>query len=495
MREFSQVEVELVAKEPGTWKLYLAGLERSDDLSIQREGKEVWLPAGRRIKLSGYADDEPWIPGYYDVQVRCGQKRYYNLLYVCPKGMTTGQLDLMRQEIEDLAAGLAMDVVGSNRANMSAADYYRLQLLWQNFPRLCAAVTDIIQRPSQQVTRSWQVVPFPCAKRITKQSISWLGKHPQAMAADGPSFILSGKGTVLYDLPENRWLADALDQIIACLQQIAAAADKDSRKCAQHMQEQLRALRRRPPLGHLAGQSEGWSLTMFKDGRYRLLYELWRQLFKPGAVHFRGQLGWKRTDLLFEYWCFLRLITALQELGFSLSGGTLLEGQLAKEGAVVSLKPGTKVELASGEKTVVVTYDETLPHTAAEARGRGQFLMVFSPHDRPDLRLDFYRRGQYSYTAIMDAKYRHPSRIWDRRVLTGERVKWPAAMEQISAYKYSVSAIDQPNVRCVREAALICPPVGQPHLDYDSDSRLALVTAGPGGGAALKEYLAGKVIA
>lgn len=259
------------------------------------------------------------------------------------------------------------------------------------------------------------------------------------------------------------------------------------------MEGRLRVLRKRHPLGELSGGSVTWSLAMFKDGRYRLLYELWRQLFKPLTVHFRGEIGWKRTDKLFEYWCFLRTIVALRELGFNLTGGTLLEGQLAKEGAVVSLVPGTKVKLVKGELTVVVTYDEVLPHSQDEAQQRGHFLMVLSPHDKPDIRLDFYRKGEYKYTTIMDAKYRHPLWIWDRRALRGG-IKWPQAMDQIANYKNSLYNINQLDLRCVREAALICPPVAEPELDYASDFHLALVMEAPGGGKVLREYLEGKVI-
>ena len=73
--------------------------------------------------------------------------------------MTTHQLELMRQEIEEMVSGLAMDMVGRNTLNLSAQDYFRFQLLWQNFPQLCSAVTDILERPSQQAARNWQVVP------------------------------------------------------------------------------------------------------------------------------------------------------------------------------------------------------------------------------------------------------------------------------------------------------------------------------------------------
>ena len=493
MREFAQVEVELVAKEPGPWRLYLAGLERSDSRYVESDGKESWLPHGARITLSS-PTEEPWIPGYYDVQVRCGDRIYYNLLYVCPKGMTTHQLDLMRQEIEDLAAGLAMDVAGGRAGGLSPEAHYRYRLLWDNFPQLCAAVTDILERPSQQVTRNWQVVPSSCARRIDRQSITWLSKHPQTFAGGKPQRILWGKGTVLYDLPENVWLAGVLDQIITLLGEIALAGEGEQAKRALHMQERLRILRQRPPLAELIGGSVSWSLAMFKDGRYRLLYELWRQLFKPLSVYFRGELGWKRTDKLFEYWCFLRTIVALEELGFSPTGGTLLAGQLEKEGVVVSLSAGTKVELSRGERSVVVTYDEVLPHTLEEVRARDHFLMVISPHDKPDIRLDFYENGAYQYTSIMDAKYRHPLWIWDRRVFAGG-IKWPQAMNQISNYKNSVYNINQSDLRCVREAALICPPVEEPQVDYASDYHLALVMEAPGDGKVLREYLESKVIA
>ena len=179
--------------------------------------------------------------------------------------MTTHQLELMRQEIEEMVSGLAMDMVGRNTLNLSAQDYFRFQLLWQNFPQLCSAVTDILERPSQQAARNWQVVPLGCARRIGPQSISWLARHPEHMAHSAPRCILSGKSTVLYDLPENRWLAGFLDQIIAFLGKVAAR-DRDKSSRAEHMQERLRVLRKRPPMGELEGEGVAWSLTMFKDG-------------------------------------------------------------------------------------------------------------------------------------------------------------------------------------------------------------------------------------
>ena len=495
LRELGNVKVKLFARSRGPLRLYLDGLECCSDPNIQQDEKGYWLPEGKEITLSSYDDDNPWVPGYYAVSVCSREESYHNLLYVCPKGMTTHQLELMRQEIEEMVSGLAMDMVGRNTLNLSAQDYFRFQLLWQNFPQLCSAVTDILERPSQQAARNWQVVPLGCARRIGPQSISWLARHPEHMAHSAPRCILSGKSTVLYDLPENRWLAGFLDQIIAFLGKVAAR-DRDKSSRAEHMQERLRVLRKRPPLGELEGEGVAWSLTMFKDGRYRLFYELWRQIFKPRAVYFRGKLGWKRTDLLFEYWCYLRTIVALSELGFTLTAeGNLLQGQLEKEDIVVSLAAGAKVNLVRGTQKVVVAYNESLPHTTAEAREKGHFLRMASPHNQPDIRLDFYENGEYTYTTILDAKYRPPERIWDRRAFTGERI-WPEAMKQISDYKNSLYNINQPNLRCVREAALICTSFDQADLDYDADFNLALVMEKPGeGGEVLKKYLAEKVIA
>lgn len=505
--EYSPCAVEFTALEdapPDNARLYIDGFDALvDSDSLLADDDRVYVPCGTMIQIQGYEPDEagpgrserpmiyPWIPGNYRVEVTWGDRSYHTILHVRPKDLDYSQLQLMRDELERYVVGLTLDLIRKNQgigrsdiATELPVRFYQYQVLEKYFHQIRSALLDIVRQPKQVVRRVHEVVPFHANLRRDDRSYRWMHSAAGHARNGGharwePRFALAPESSVHYDIPENRWIKRIVEDLIAVIDEIArviedmpTGSDADAYreqeklrrvKEVRRLQPLLRAVLSAPVLKEVKSE-RGWlpyTPAMQRDGRYRTVYRFWRDLQSHSEVRVDAsfEYQWKRTDVLWEYWTFVRTIEALKELGFEPVSGWIYDERwrFPERVFIPVIAEGTRVVMARGEETVEVHYAARLPTFRDEAKATGSFLYVDgTDHNCPDIRLDYYSDGEYRYSVVVEAKYRKKHHIWDETVAR-RRTRWTKIMNQLQAYRTGIGPVHDKSRRTVEEVIALYP--------------------------------------
>ncbi len=524
IQEYRPCALEFVAQggpPPEDARLYMDGFDVLVDEGLAEEDGRVYLPCGRTVWIQP-GDDEgdrrgsgyPWIPGNYRIEVRWQGRSYYTVVEVRPKDLSRDQLRLMREELERWVVGLTLDIVrrnqGMGRTVLDAQlppRFYQYQLLERHFPKISAALQDIVRKPKHEVRKVHRVVRAETTHHRDERSYRW--RHSAAgYARNGASasgrarFVLAPDSEVHYDLPENRWirrivsdLMATIDDIVAALERLMHPDDKVRRQVEREKERQLAAIRRlqsrlravltEPVFRQVADVAGPLPLTpaMQRDGRYRALYRFWSDLKSHFDPHTGASFAyqWKKTDLLWEYWVFVRVIEALKQLGFTPTGGWVFEQpwKFPDRVYIPTIPEGTRVTLERGGERIDVFYADKLPTFRDEAVAAGARLYALGRHNWPDIRLDYYENGVYQYSLIGEAKYRK-LRTMVPSAVERNPARWQGTIEQLRAYRDAVYLVDDGSRRPVDEVFVLYPGDEENPLIYASPVEITFVQLVPG---------------
>jgi hypothetical protein len=514
VRERDRLRIAFEAGPPGS-QLWMEGLE-----GILRPGESLLIPTQEDLESDLY----PWYPGAYSIRVASGDQLLWGMLEVQPKELSAGGLQDLRADLEQLVAGLTLDV--STRGYMRVEGgggegaLHQLSLLRQAAEELRPVLRQIEAEPLRALGRAYDLLPLHRARRLDGRSFRWLArgewiKHEgaAAVAGDGPQVLLAPRPQPSYDTEENRMIAWVLSRLAGRARRIAEALGRELAAVVEQRQafeakgwaigelrqreEGFRAIerlavrlcrefdgqRRRPYLeevGPLSGLPRP-TITLQKESRYRQVYAWYQRLERaanelpPSEQGARMQV--KRTSLLYEYWSLFRLLHLLASLGYRLEGGRLADQLLrANRGRLIPVIPEGETFWLSGPNggRIAVTYDGPMDRTRTQAIAHGSPLYLMSSHNRPDLRLDLYREDQYRGSILADAKYAPAWNVWSER-------EYGKAMPQLQAYATGLRHVDAPRQPATLFVLALYPGRGGSELPTELEGGLIhLVPLRPG---------------
>lgn len=486
--EYQPVEIEFLPAPdcviPEGSRLFLDGLD-AINAQLQSDWDGPFLSCPNRLCLykgGNNTTDYPWIPGCYRVTVIWGKEKYFTTLRVKPRHVSEDQLELMCRELEGSVRGLAIDVVlrnqGTGKSNIVLSLPERLHqysLLENEFPRLYQIILDVLKKPHQQARREHKVVPVYKARAWDDKTLKWLcsdeGRKKNYNPQQNPQFVLAPRGRIKYDLPENRWVKAILKDMKEKAGDIQNAientinfkktepkqtTERDEREISylkkalercKAIQGQLTQILDNHLFEEVQASKEPIPITMglLKDFRYWHIYRFWLQLCKEIEVTVESALEyqWKRTELLYEYWCFVRTIECLQEVGFTPVDGWIFarDWNPRETFLVPHIKPGTSVTLVNANMKLILTYNQSISYTAEESKQRKVPVWSKTGRNLPDLRLDIYKDEKYLYSIILDSKYSRQKNVWNN-ALAHEYPLWNKNMQQLNAYKIGLYHVD-----------------------------------------------------
>lgn len=464
IKENTELAIAFTSADPRA-RFYMDGLETLPQgrLAEDSSGRSYLLPSQQPILLFSYIN-YPLIPGYYWLEVVLAGQHYFAPLLVEPKRLTRAQWEVMRKELGSELYQLAFDLICQRSDTGEACPgalppelLHRFIVIRRHFLAVMAAINDLLSRANYQVGKTYQLRSCQRAPALDQKSIRNQLTRPDArkrLATPVPIFD--------YDLPENRWvkhilrvvsrcLSDFCDAIVAHTAQVGLeSTDAHSREqaklltvlqsyeaSARKMNKAIGLLRRAPwyaQVGETLPTQYPAALT--SDTRYNALYGLYRQL-RCEAIDGDSDdnYSWKRTDQLYELWCFLKLYRALvdPQLGFQPKGGWLLDD--ADSSTIIpAFDSGSGINLAraSDQVTLHLVYDQELPKQSQETDQQCLPLFTRGINNRPDGRLDIYTQNTYVGSIIFEFKYRPLHAFWDINAISG--AMRPKAMNQLISY-------------------------------------------------------------
>ncbi len=479
IKENTDLAILFTCSDPDA-RLYMDGLETlpQERLAEDSSGEAYLSPGPRPIRLFSY-EDFPLIPGYYWIEVVLHGEHYFAPFQVEPKRLTNAQWEVMRQELTDELHNLALDLIrqstgigGDLHSTMPVELLHRFIVIRQHFPSVMSALNDLLRRANHRVRKSYQLIPYYRVREFDDKAVQYRMVRPDATES-----MLTPVPEVDYDLPENRWVKHILRVVSSCLgefktaiddyiefiqrqidelqememQPIAAAERREKQKLLTVLHEYADAATKMTKAIELVQQapwynSVGSTLPLQHpqalsfDVRYSALYRLYRRLRAETieiALDDAYSYQWKRTDQLYELWCFVKLYRALAHprIGFQPKSGWLFDSNFDSGSMLIPvLPPGTSITLGRERDNVTLhlVYDEELPRQGQDTRFGRCPLFTRGTHNRPDGRLDIYHNDTYSGSIIFDFKYRPLRSFWNQDAIAGPLR--PKAMNQLISY-------------------------------------------------------------
>jgi len=250
---------------------------------------------------------------------------------------------LMRAEVSAMLRNLAMAANAKTYGLAAPAkNHYPTLVEWfallqNHFTEFIKLASGIAKNPHSGLSKKAVLVNTERARRVSREAIGRALRRENGGAAIPslgialPRKIHESVSAPTFDTPENRYykaLINATYRNIRALSKVNESGDEDAdryseRKFFDHirptlksMERQIESVLRSPFLGQVADATliRPESMVFHKHPLYSRFDKLCRLL--NGGLSFAGSIvpiGMKETSLLYEYWCFLKIVGLLRQ--------------------------------------------------------------------------------------------------------------------------------------------------------------------------------------
>ncbi|MFJ5770790.1 DUF2357 domain-containing protein [Psychrobacillus sp. NPDC093180] len=436
---------------PEGYKLYMDGIDHLPDYRVFDDLKGSFVkPSTTPYVLYDFDaknSQYPYIPGTYFLTVVSPNGEEYNArLNVLSKQVDEDQHQLMVSDIELFLKGLSMDF--SERRSIyyhqalelfgsKMADKYTYILSNKN--KIINGLLTISKNRRYTVKKTYPVVHRAKAKRIDHRSMKYLITHPEQQ-----STIQAPQSMITYQTNENSWLKYFISTILKYVIEMKKICE------IQREEKYIELIKEVNDLHFYVQQflNEKWMLGLKKEfsnpvpmvfltiGSYNVFYKVYRYLRNEEAEIYTGssmQFHYKRTDVLYEIWGYLKLIESLMKTESFLLIKNWFKLNRKKLDDIIVPKSGEHdfIELQKENIILRIYYDEILPK-AKENVGANRTLYNLN-HNRPDCRIDVWKDGSYKGSLVIDFKYRKRYALWDDQLLSEDK-EATKVMKQLVSY-------------------------------------------------------------
>lgn len=324
---------------------------------------------------------------------------YQNMLQDISNEISGAVLDFMRNTYQEFS-------VGSTQNNIPALFF---EIIKQIFDKFQNAANMIIASPHHKLCVEHPVEPSHKVKKIDNHTLKWLQKHPENVVSmsNGYSAIKAPtvKKQITYNTVENQFTKFILKSTIARLKDFKERYIRSTKTPEEAVLNSVATMT--STLNKLVNVSflrdvdeykatQSMSLVFEMAPGYRELYKYYLMMQRGLSVHgdvFR--MSMKDTAQLYEYWCFIKLVTLMKK-SYKLASSDVIK--IDNTGVTITLVKGKKSEVKfvnprTGEK-IVLAYNPGEQNTK-------------TVNQKPDNVLTLEKRGtDVPYMYVFDAKYR-----------------------------------------------------------------------------------------
>lgn len=324
---------------------------------------------------------------------------YQDMLQDISNEISGAVLDFMRNTYQEFSIGATQNTVPA----------LFFEIIKRIFDKFQNAANTIISSPHHKLYVEHPIVPAHKVKKIDNQTLKWLQKHPQNVVPMVAGFSAikapTVKKQITYNTIENQFTKFILKSTAKKLKDFRDRYTRSTRNpepaVLDSVDSMMSVLNKfvngsflREVDDYKATQS--MSLVFEMAPGYRELYKYYLMMQRGLSVHgdvFRMSL--KDTAQLYEYWCFIKLVT-LMKRNYRLASADVIK--VDNTGVTISLVKGKKSEV----KFINPRTGEMI--TLAYNPGEQNTQTV---NQKPDNVLTLEKKGtDVPYMYVFDAKYR-----------------------------------------------------------------------------------------
>lgn len=251
------------------------------------------------------------------------------------------------QDIEGWLPGISVGVEGGRHGGVGVCGVtapFIAEALLPLIPALCGAFQALVRNLRETEILKWEDVPLHMMRRVDRETLSWVSRHPEAAVALDPWKSLETAPPVLprlmahdsIDHPANRYMAWLIKQVGRRLSDTASAleaasekntANDDTKEWCSARAAKLRSDIARlhniltvSPLARLKKEpaSEAAFQVVIDDPTYSRVQKLARlflnPLFAPDSDQDTFKAAVRPSYSIYEIWCFLSVVAQMNEL-------------------------------------------------------------------------------------------------------------------------------------------------------------------------------------
>ena len=422
-------------------KLYIDGLNLLDDNNIKKdENGELYISPSiekQEVSINLYrpasnseSEASGYLPGNFLLKlVTSNSKIVYSWLKVNPKLITNNDLSVMRKEIDKIIKGLTFDYrsgyFGSESLNykyITFNDLETLAILHSNKKKFLINFQELLLWPKMKINLNYAWTKDEVSL-LDQISVKEMTKHPEKNKQ-----VYSKNRTITSNLLENFDLKRNLIFL-----------DNRITKLVQHVNEELTYR----PFSKDSFLAKDKTIANLYLGLLNYLLNVdWLKTIKPNCLYSQNVLTsdpryifikklvnkiqhsnyhklkfsrqynyyWKRTELLYEIWGYLKVIESMINIGFKIKSGWIFDSNIGK--IVSLLKDGTTIDMVFGNDTneklnAQVIYNKEIKGFDADSAEINDPIWCSGTHNKPDIRINIYDSEMILvYIIVLDSKYR-----------------------------------------------------------------------------------------
>lgn len=508
-------DVNLRFSAPDGFRFTMDGLDIFNADGEQDEEGQTWItPQGGRVFSLFEGQNFPLVPGYYIMTVTGEGKSWYSLVEVTPRFLEKESWKDMKQELtkeirhlsfDFMCRHVHMDRYHGNLAGMDSRMLLRFYIIEDMFPQVFRALEELAHTANSRIAWKHRFLSRKARESMLPSRIRIPGQ------GEGRYRPLVQVKEVTWNVAENRFasgileklakslrsFSNELERVMAEMKVSSSSSSEFSYGRREKGREELDKylLRTRQLLSAVAAVTEAaWfretkptmpkyiPMQLFMDPRYGALYRLHKHLEHPEDSVFVSPvylIQWKRTDKLYELWCFLQFVKALVSTGWELEEGPAIKTEEGRY-RLDYLESGTVIVLRRGDETLRLAYDKLIPGSGEDTDRKHNPLYTNTWHRRPDFRMDYYEKEAYMGSLVADFKYRDVYYLWqDREKSAGLRSQFNSYHDMNTRYYDHMSERESlMNARPVKEVWAVFPR--EQAGAGDEDYSLRFVSLAPG---------------
>lgn len=259
------------------------------------------------------------------------RKADYRTDYIAMRDEVSGMLRNLAMAANARTYGLAAP---AKDRNPTLVEWFAL--IDSHFDDFFKLANAIARNPHSGLVKKSSLVATERARRVTRQTIDRAlrrengGVAIPSLGIALPRKISESVSSTTFDTPENRYYKALIKETylnIRTLSKADASGDEDANSSAEAkffesirprlkaMERKVESVMRSPFLGQVADArlARPDSMVLHKHPQYSRFDKLCRLL--NGGLSFAGDIvpiGMKETSLLYEYWCFLKIVSLLR---------------------------------------------------------------------------------------------------------------------------------------------------------------------------------------
>lgn len=483
--------------------LYMDVLDILPDVSLDDDDKPYISLNSKMVKLFIQEKNDrsyPIIPGIYRICVKYKEKKYYSMFKVQAKNLSDDELQKLRDDLENVALGLAREInyksLGIENINYvnNIIVLEQFSILDKNINKILYALQEIIKNPSIELNKNYCVTPYHKSKNLDDKSNRWLQGYNSMFLNETniktPKYVLTPNIEPNEDIVCNKWIKYIIKYFIKILKHninqlkdVIRLYDKDieetktfrdiskpgnkqylsnREKCKNKIENcinrsnffinRLRYILNNSFFSTITDEVySSTPLILAKEYKYWSIYSVYKKM-KKGIKLNSDELfnfQWKATDILYEYWCFIKIIEALRYCYTPINGWIYDNKKF-----VPFLEDETYVYMEGENHNIKVLFNESIMMRNEDAISKNKYLWSRSNHNKPDIRIDIFdKNNKFLKTIVLDAKYRNAKNVWDIR----KENKHFRLSTMIQLSEYVDKIVNLQNQHVTEVAIALCP--------------------------------------